>query len=407
MKIKYILFMLFSMPAFADTLVLKNGKTLENVRTRLLKEGVTVTSADGKVMNFAKTEIKSIRFRPVVVKTNDKKELEQERIRIADTLTESSEWEIDPSLKPKVAVISFQAGKGVTEAEAETILELISTGFVKTKLFLVVDKLTLDQTAKELNCSPRDCSDAIVKKVKASKVVSGSITKVGNKYFINGNIIDPVKDNIDFAETAVADSTAGFQSASELFAKKAAGGISDYTDLVIGQKGGENKYEALVRSAVLPGWGQYNYGVKNGSSWHKNKGIAVGSLFAVSLLHLAYRNGEYSKARKDFDSVHRTFLIIPFGSPAEILYFAKDKSEYSQLKKATGDVQNAALLVGLVYVLNLTDSFFTGKRFLGFGNMEKKTGFQLNAYPAMAAGTASNLQKTMEMNYEISYYHNF
>ncbi len=407
MKIKFIIIMLFSIPAFADTLVLKNGKTLENVRTRLSKEGVTVTSADGKVMNFAKTEIRSIRFRPVVVKTNDKKELEQERIRIADTLTETSEWEIDPSQKPKVAVISFQAGKGVTDAEAETILELISTGFVKTKLFLVVDKLTLDQTAKELNCSPRDCSDAIVKKVKAAKVVTGSITKVGSKYFINGNIIDPIKDNVDFAETAVADSTGGFQAASELFAKKAAGGISDYTDLVIGQKGGENKYEALVRSAVLPGWGQYNYGVKSGSAWHKGKGIAFGSLFAVSLLHLAYRNGEYSQAKKDFDSVHGTFLITPFGSGAELLYFAKDKAAYSHLKTATGDVQNAALFAGFIYVLNLTDSFFIGKRFLGFGNMDKKTGFQLNAYPAITAAAAQNLQKTMEMNYEISYYHNF
>lgn len=407
MRIGCFVMMVFSVPILADTLVLKNGKTLENVRTRLSKDAVSVTSADGKVLNFAKAEVRSIRLRPVIAKANDRKELEQERIRIADTLTESSDWEIDPSLKPKVAVISFHAGKGVTEAEAETILELISSGFVKTKLFMVVDKLTLDQAAKELNCSPRDCSDAIVKKVKASKVVTGSITKAGNKFFINGNIIDPVKDNIDFAETATADSAAGFQAASELFAKKAAGGISDYTDIGIGLKGGENKYEALVRSAVLPGWGQYNYGVKNGSSWHKGKGIAFGSLFAVSLLHVAYRNAEYNKAKKSFDSVHGTFLIAPFGSGAELLYFAKDKTEYSNLKRATGDVQNAALFAGFVYLLNLTDSFFIGKRFLGFGSMEKKTGFQLNAYPAIATATASNLQKTMEMNYEISYYHNF
>ncbi|HMZ59533.1 MAG TPA: hypothetical protein PL048_12200, partial [Leptospiraceae bacterium] len=58
-------------------------------------------------------------------------------------------------------------------------------------------------------------------------------------------------------------------------------------------------------------------------------------------------------------------------------------------------------IMGAVWILSLADSFFIGKRFLGFGDMEKKTGFNLNAAPSFV-GTANTSVK-MEMNYELTY----
>ena len=390
---------------FSDTVTLRNGKVLENVRTKLSKDSVTVTSADGKLITLAKTEVKSVRLRSVTMaaqnSTQAKAEAEKEKIRIADTLAETADWEIDPSLKPRVAVIQFKAGSGVSSAEAEIVTELVTVSFVKTKLFIIVDKKTMDDAAKNLSCNSQDCSDMLMKKIKASKVITGSITKTGKRYFISGTINDPERDSVDFAENAVAESDAAFPQASELLAKKAAGGIADYADIGVGAKGGDSKYEAAVKSLVLPGWGQYSYGTKSGSAWHRGKGIAFGSLFVLGALNFVYRNQQLAENKKDYKSVHGTFLIMPAVTGAELLYYAKDRQAFSEYKNSAQNLNQAVSIMGAVWILSLADSFFIGKRFLGFGDMEKKTGFNLNAAPSFV-GTANTSVK-MEMNYELTY----
>lgn len=397
--------MIISSQIFSDTVTLKNGKLFENVRTKLSKEAVTITSMDGKVLTIAKAEIKSVRLKSVIVPVKNtaaaKAESEKEKIRIAETLAEVSDWEIDPSLKPRVAVIQFKAGTGVSAAEAEIITELVTVSFVKTKLFIVVDKITMDEAVKNLNCNSGECSDKLMKKIKASKAITGTVTKTGKKYFISGTINDPEKDAVDFAESAVAESDSEFQQASEFLAKKAAGGIADYADIGIGAKGAESKYEAVFKSMALPGWGQYNYGSKSGSSWHRWKGIGFGSVFGLTFLNFAYRHTQYKSSQNNYSSVHNTFLIMPAVTGAELAYFAKDRQAFGEYRKNGQAAEQAVLLIGGVYLLNLLDAYFTEKRILGFGNMEKKTGFHLNADPVFIGAADTSLKK--EMNYEIIY----
>ena len=404
-KILIIMSMIFSVQIIGDTVVLKNGKQLENVRTRLSKDSLTVISTDGKVLNFAKAEVKSLRLKSVVmpVKNNvqAKAEAEKEKIRIAETLAETADWEIDPSLRLRVAVVQFKAGTGVTQAEAETVTELVNAAFVKTKLFIIVDRQTMEDASKSLKCAPAECSDQLMKKIRASKAITGVVTKTGSRYYINGTINDPEKDAVDFAESTTAETDAAFPQASELLAKKAAGGIADYADIGIGAKGADSKYEAVIKSMVLPGWGQHSYGTKSGSSWHKWKGIGFGSVFGLTVVNFLYRHQQYTESKKDYKSVHSAFLIMPAVTGAELIYFAKDQQALAEYKGSVQNLNQAMTLIGAVYLLNLADSYFIGKRFLGIGDMEKSTGLNLNASPAFVGSANASLK--MEVNYEITY----
>jgi hypothetical protein len=89
----------------------------------------------------------------------DKTDYEKEKIRIAETLQQTTEWEIDPERRLRVAVLNFRAGTGVEAGEVETIAEMITNSLVRTKLFLVVDKITVEKALKDnaAKCEGKNC----------------------------------------------------------------------------------------------------------------------------------------------------------------------------------------------------------------------------------------------------------
>ncbi|MDX1957485.1 MAG: hypothetical protein SFU98_02875, partial [Leptospiraceae bacterium] len=234
-KWKLILGLLISYSTIqADIVFFQNGKVLENVRTKIKRDSVSILLPNDKSENYPKTAIKRIQLRPVQltpIKTEaDKLAYEREKIRVAEALQESADWEPLESEKLKVAVLNLQAGKGVEEGEVETIDELISINLVKTKLFSVIDRRSVDRTLSskgDASCkSVKECDPKkIAELIGAAKVVTGIVTKVKGKYFINGNIVNAKTNTIDFAESSLAESPTKFQEASEYFAKKVAGGI--------------------------------------------------------------------------------------------------------------------------------------------------------------------------------------
>jgi hypothetical protein len=140
-------------PSFADTVIMKSGKTYENIKAKVRQTSVEF-ELDGKLITFVKSLVKGIKLKPVISKppTNAKEqeEYDKERIRIADALQDSPEFSGSETGKPRLAILNFQPGSGVSYGEAETISNLVTQRLVKTKLFIIVDKLTLDKITKRL-----------------------------------------------------------------------------------------------------------------------------------------------------------------------------------------------------------------------------------------------------------------
>jgi curli biogenesis system outer membrane secretion channel CsgG len=64
-------------------------------------------------------------------------------------LTDAGEWELDEDKKLNFAVLNFKAGKGVEQEELDTLVDLITTNLVKTKLFNVMDRVIVNKVMND------------------------------------------------------------------------------------------------------------------------------------------------------------------------------------------------------------------------------------------------------------------
>lgn len=400
----FFLFLLITASANADILTLKTGKIFENAKTmKITKESIEI-SVDGKTSKFPKSMIKSLRLKPVAIKNasgeKDKTDYEKEKIRIAETLQQTTEWEIDPERKLRVAVLNFRNGTGVEAGEVETIAEMITNSLVRTKLFLVVDKITVEKALKDnaAKCEGKNCdSTSLSSFLNTSKIITGSVTKVGRKYFINGSIIDTGKNKIDFAETAEADNRDRFPEAADYFAKKAAGGIADYADLGISTSLPDKNLPQLARSAVLPGFGQ----------WKKGEKIKAGVLFTSTLITLGLlvkANTDYTNAKADYDkNVSLGYLSFASSTSGIGIYSSiKSNQARSELSANAKEVLGFSFLLVGLYIYNLADAYFAKDK---SGEVSsKKLGFNFNIQNQFSRTQINSIPET---NYTISYQWSF
>jgi TolB-like protein len=417
-KLKCIGFLfIWSSSVFADIIQFKNGKSLENVKCKISRESVLVQLMDGKKETYSKSMIKSIRLRPVILnppRTDAEKiEYEKEKIRVAEALLDVGDWEPSAEDKLRLAVLNLKAGKGVEDEEVETIAELIATNLVKTKLFFVIDRVSIGKAISEKagsSCkTEKDCDpNSIASFINASKVLTGTVTKVKGKYFINGNIVNAKSNSIDFAETAIADSPSKFPDAAEYFAKKVAGGIMEIYDTNIIIRDRFSNLPYLTRSLLLPGLGQYKAGVDNKNNFQKWKGYVFGGVFFLATVNFYLKYKDFNEKKDSYDSIHSLFLVLPSRSVADQIFYIQDRNAYYAYKDSGVDVGKAILFLGFVYVLNVVDSLFPDKKFLGFGkiNRESGAGLELNikrGYPMLSENGQKNDLIKKEFVYEINY----
>lgn len=389
-RILLIILLFLQTTLFADTVTLKNGKTFENVKANLLRTEVQFTHED-KLLSFKKKEIRSIRLKPVLLKppANDleRLEYERERVRVAEALQSTTDWEMSANSKPAVAILQLSPGSGVTVAEVESVTNLIRTSLVKTKLFVVLDTSTL---TKDCSQDVKDCTNKIGANVKLNKVVTGTITKIGNKYYINGNVLDSKKNNtIDFAEKATADSPEKLEDAAEYFAKKVAGGIMEFWGEAVQAKEQETyaNLKYVWRSSLLPGLGQWQYSEDKEDNTTKNESYLFGGIAILLTANLFLQVQTRDKYQKAYSESHRNFFLSPLGSGAEILFYSVDNDNYSKYEKSHILTINSAFLLIGFYLYNVVDAFFLGKPYF---NKETTSRFFLIPSMALVNGSKEN-----------------
>lgn len=353
--------------ASADIVELRNGKLYENVKANLLKSSVEFTF-EAKLLSFKKSEVKRIKLKPVLLKPPvtdlERLDYEAERVRVAEALQQTTDWEMTSNSKPSIAILQLSAGSGVSLSEVESVTNLIRTSLVKTKLFTIVDVSAIMKNCPKDN---KDCSKYVADNIKLNKTITGTITKLGNKYLINGNVLDSKKNTIDFAEKASADSTEKLEEASEYFAKKVAGGIMEYWDEAVSAKEQETyaNVQYAWRSALVPGLGQWQYGKDKDDSFARKKGIGFGITTFVLIANLYYQGQKMNDAKDSYQGIHNLFFLAPAGSSIDTALFIEDNNRFTQYEKIAHTAKlSAGVLIGF-YLFNIGDSLLQGKSIFG------------------------------------------
>lgn len=113
--------------------------------------------------------------------------------------------------------------------------------------------------------------------------------------------------------------------------------------------GTRSRWSLVWRSAVLPGWGHYK-------AERKKTAIVYGSLFWGGVVATAFASQQIGQKKSEYES--STLIAQASGNlAAGEFYVSGKRAEY---KKSIQDYQNIAAGTALIYLIQLTHSYFTG-----------------------------------------------
>ena len=141
--------------------------------------------------------------------------------------------------KPKIAVLDLSSLGGLNPENAMIVRENLTTSFVKTKKYRVVERSMLNKIFQEMKLVnsdefSQDEAIEIGKLAQAKYVVTGSLSKTSETYFLNIRVIEVETAEIvyaenerfasiyesDFVTDTIAASIAGLSSSKQLRVKK-------------------------------------------------------------------------------------------------------------------------------------------------------------------------------------------
>ncbi|MBR6198644.1 MAG: hypothetical protein IKQ61_00090 [Spirochaetales bacterium] len=107
--------------------------------------------------------------------------------------------------KPKIAILDLSSLGGLNNENAMIVRENLTTSFVKTKKYRVVERSMLNKIFQEMKLVNSDdfSEDEIVeigRLAKAKFVVTGSLSKTSETYFLNIRVIEVETAEIVYAE---------------------------------------------------------------------------------------------------------------------------------------------------------------------------------------------------------------
>ena len=154
---------------------------------------------------------------------------------------------------------------------------------------------------------------------------------------------------------------------------------------------GAPDWQALWRSGLVPGWGQYH----RGRTWQG--GALLGGALLSSGAWASAKNA-HAAARSDINAVANQGLLLPRDSaylPLVLMNLQQTQAARSRLSKATGRANLAALFLTGLYLYNLFDaSAFSNSRSKGESNREP--GSNIGAGPGIYIFQSRTTRKSTE-----------
>lgn len=179
--------------------------------------------------------------------------------------------------------------------------------------------------------------------------------------------------------------------------------------------------QASARSALVPGWGQYFAGTKSDMKWYNlRNGRWVGALAFVSVVGAFSYSGSSAAAFQRTEKGYNgeifniaLFATIRLSTDSSnqlpiILFAAQQSNEaFSPYQKAQNVANNAIILFGTLYGIQLIHSYFVGKKWQAEQEKQASTttidGKEVEMdwnLTAIQKGNASSLNYSRENFYE-------
>ena len=129
---------------------------------------------------------------------------------------------------PLLAVIPLRSLGGVSPEQANTVTSLLETSLVKSTMFQVVEKSEIAEVLAAQEHSAEEFMDEtfairIGKLVSAGQIVLGTLSRLGNRYFITAKIIEVATGRTLKAENDEADSIESIARQAETLGYRLAG----------------------------------------------------------------------------------------------------------------------------------------------------------------------------------------
>jgi hypothetical protein len=278
--------------------------------------------------------------------------------------------------KVRIIVFDFEAGKDFNKEDAKTVTDFIRNHMIDKNRYDVVDRKNIDKVLKEVaiqqKCGVSGCEVEIGRYLHADKNMTGTISKFGSSYTINATITDVKQGKYDYGISKESSTIQGLKEASEKLVEELTIRIDSGDDSKTDTKFSFPTINPIIKSAILPGWGQYSNG-------YKLKGaLTFVSFFLVTGAFIVEKNN-YDKAHDKYQTNSNWVLLYPSSSNLDIMGYAYAKSLHSDHQKHGEQATTLSALAIGIYLYNIFDIAFISKNAnVSSINLYKKEGLALN-----------------------------
>ncbi|NQV37223.1 MAG: hypothetical protein HQ509_04350 [Candidatus Marinimicrobia bacterium] len=287
-------------------------------------------------------------------------------------LMETIAWELvglDKRKMETVAVLDFE-GRGISQLEAGTLTDRFTSSLGKTEAVLIVARQEMDEILEEqgfeqeAGCTTVECAAEVGGLLGVKNIINGSIGKVGETYTIDAQMIAvatgaTVKtvnktyvgkiDGLIIEIEIMAYDLVSMKSPANLLKRQRQGMQASSTAPKLKTKTG-----ALVRSTIVPGWGQL-YSEKKiwGYGWILTE-AALASLTYLSFSNFNTANTDYTKYKNLYNLETDEALVIE--------YRTKSEENHDLMVKAENEIKLYYNIIGGLWIANAIHAYIIGPK---------------------------------------------
>ena len=268
--------------------------------------------------------------------------------------------------KLNVAVLDLEL-HGLSETYRRPLSDRLREELFNTGRFKVIERNNMESILGEqgfqlADCTSDECAVMIGRLLGVNAMIAGSIALIGTTHTINVRVIDvetgeitlqrstdcrcPIDEVLTTSIRGVASLLAGTEAAPQVTTR--------FEPPKPVEPGTRSKGGVLMRSMILPGWGQFYSRRTLAGTFY-----SVGEIGSVAFLFIAVsgHNGKVS----DYDEAKAAYDAAIGSAIAEEAYETMQDA-YDQVGSAETTMYVAAGAAGGIYLINIIDAIIFGPR---------------------------------------------